>query len=103
MRSRRSGSASAVATAAAAAVAPTPAIAPVTPLRAIAVGSRSALALAALGLLLVAHAEAGGRHRLEPLVADRLAARLARAVAAVVEAPERTLDVGELGLDLLED
>jgi hypothetical protein len=37
------------------------------------------------------------------LVGDRLTARLARPVGALVEAAQRVVDVGELGLDLLED
>ena len=40
---------------------------------------------------------------LQPLVADGAAAGLARAVGALVEALHRPFDVGDLGLDLLED
>ena len=48
-------------------------------------------------------AEPGGGHDREPLVADRVAANLARAVRTLVEAPERPIDVGQLGMHLLED
>ena len=44
----------------------------------------------------VLDAEAGGRHDLEAGLADGLAAHLARAVGAVVEAGQRVLDVVEL-------
>src|SRR4051794_40926217 len=66
-------------------------------------GLAAAHARLALGLGLVVHTEASGRHRLEPLLADGVAARLARAVGAVVETAQRVLDIGQLGFDLLED
>src|SRR5260221_14386346 len=49
------------------------------------------------------HAEASRGKRLEAVVADRLAARVTRAISAIVEATQRPLDVGQFGLDLLED
>lgn len=48
-------------------------------------------------------AEAGRGHGFEPVVADALSARIATAIGAVVETAQRVVDVGELGLDLLED
>ena len=56
-----------------------------------------------LGLSLVVEAVAGRGHGFEAVVADRLAAGLARAVAAVVEALEGVLDVGQLAFDAVED
>src|SRR5437879_1296568 len=57
----------------------------------------------ALGDRLIVHAEAGGRHGFETGVANRLAARCAPAVRAVVEPAERVLDVAQLTLDPLQD
>jgi hypothetical protein len=51
----------------------------------------------------VLHAEARRGQGGQPLVGDRLAARIAPPVGAAVESPERPVDVRELGLDLLED
>src|SRR5438094_107116 len=56
-----------------------------------------------LGRGLVLEAEARRRHGLEALLRNGLAVELARAVGAVVETPQGVLDVGQLGLDLLED
>jgi len=51
----------------------------------------------------VRDAETSGGHRFEAVVTDGLAARLALAVGAIVEPTERAIDVGQLGLDLLEN
>lgn len=48
-------------------------------------------------------AEASGGLRREAFVTDRRAARIAGAVGPVIEAVQGALDIGELGLDLLED
>src|ERR687897_224551 len=56
-----------------------------------------------LEVALMVDAEPGGGHDREPLVADRVAAHLARAVRTLVEAPKRPIDVGQLGMHLLED
>ena len=50
----------------------------------------------------VVDAEPGGRHGLEPGVADRLAADLAQAVGALVELGQGVLDLVELVLELVE-
>jgi len=57
----------------------------------------------ALGLGLVFDAEAGGGHGLEALFGDGLAVELARPVRAVVEASQCMFDIGQFGVDLLED
>src|SRR6266550_2930163 len=56
-----------------------------------------------LGRGLMLEAEARRGHGLEALLGNGLAVELARAVGAVVEAPQGVLDVGQLGVDLLED
>src|SRR4051794_11501448 len=57
----------------------------------------------ALGHRLVGQAEASCRLGFETIVADGLAAGFAGAVGAIVKATQRMLDVGQLGLDRLED
>lgn len=52
---------------------------------------------------LVVDAEPGRGEGGEPLVADGVAAGLAGAVGALGQASEGPVDVGQLGLDLLED
>src|SRR5947209_3961810 len=56
-----------------------------------------------LRTLLVLEAEAGGGPGREALLVDRLAARLARAVRALVQALEGVLHVGQLGFDAFQD
>jgi hypothetical protein len=68
-----------------------------------ALGPPTQVAPSGLGVALVLDAEPCRWNRLEPLVADVATASLAAAVGAVVQPPQRPLDVVELALDAVED